>query len=177
MPDMMQPDVVVGDAELRMLPRMARFILRGDAEAARIAGAAFELDVPGAALVASWHGARAALWLGPDEWLLLAPASEEEFLAQSLESGLAALPHALVNVGHREVVAEISGPRVTDVLNAGCPLDLDISAFPVGMCTRSVLAKAQIVLWRTGIDVFQLHVWRSFYPYVEEFLIEARTRL
>jgi sarcosine oxidase subunit gamma len=63
------------------------------------------------------------------------------------------------------------------VLNAGCPLDLDISAFPVGMCTRSVLAKAQIVLWRTGIDVFQLHVWRSFYPYVEEFLIEARTRL
>jgi sarcosine oxidase subunit gamma len=177
MPDMMQPDVVSQAFELRTLPRMARFILRGDAEAARNAGAAFGVEIPGVAMVAAREGPRAALWLGPDEWLLLAPASEEEFLAQSLEAALAAAPHALVNVGHREVVAEISGHRVTDVLNAGCPLDLDLSAFPVGMCTRTVLAKAQIVLWRTGARVFQLHVWRSFFPYVGKFLIEARTRL
>jgi sarcosine oxidase subunit gamma len=156
---------------------MARFILRGDAEAARLAGGALGVTVTGTALAAAREGARAALWLGPDEWLLLAPASEEETLAQSLISALATVPHALVSVGHREIAADLSGPRVTDVLNAGCPLDLDVSAFPVGMCTRTVLAKAQIVLWRTGLEVFQLHVWRSFFPYVQDFLIEARTRL
>jgi sarcosine oxidase subunit gamma len=177
MPDMMPADALVLDADLRSLPRMARFILRGDAEVARRAGAALGVEIPGTALAASQAAQHAALWLGPDEWLLLAPAGEEETLAQALADALAAIPHALVNVGHREVIAELTGPRAADVLNAGCPLDLDLAAFPVGMCTRTVLAKAQIVLWRTGPETFQLHVWRSFYPYVRDFLIEARTRL
>jgi sarcosine oxidase subunit gamma len=177
MPDMMQTDALSLDADLRTLPRMARFILRGDAEVVRLAGAAIGMEIPGTALLASEAARRAALWLGPDEWLLLAPADEEQTVAQALAESLAAVPHALVNVGHREISAEISGPRAADVLNAGCPLDLDLAAFPVGMCTRTVLAKAQIVLWRTGPETFQLHVWRSFFPYVRDFLIEARTRL
>jgi sarcosine oxidase subunit gamma len=177
MPDMMPAEALALDADLRSLPRMARFILRGDAEVARLAGAAIGVKIPGTALLASQVDQHAALWLGPDEWLLLAPAVEEDAVAQDLADALAAVPHALVNVGHREVIAELSGPRAADVLNAGCPLDLDPAAFPVGMCTRTVLAKAQIVLWRTGANIFQLHVWRSFYPYVRDFLIEARTRL
>jgi sarcosine oxidase, subunit gamma len=59
------------------------------------------------------------------------------------------------------------------LLNAGCPLDLDLSAFPVGMCTRTVLAKAEIVLWRTSQDVFHVEVWRSFADYVSRFLAEV----
>jgi heterotetrameric sarcosine oxidase gamma subunit len=45
------------------------------------------------------------------------------------------------------------------------------------MCTRTVLAKAPIILWRKAADRFNIHVWRSFGPYVHDFLIEARTRL
>jgi sarcosine oxidase, subunit gamma len=52
-------------------------------------------------------------------------------------------------------------------------LDLDLSAFPVGMCTRTVLAKAEIVLWRTSQDVFHVEVWRSFADYVSRFLAEV----
>jgi sarcosine oxidase subunit gamma len=177
MPDMMQADAIALDADLRSLPRMARFILRGDAEVARRAGAAIGVEIPGKAMLGAQAALHAALWLGPDEWLLLAPASEEAALAQALADALDGVPHSLVSVGHREVIAELSGPLAADVLNAGCPLDLDLAAFPVGMCTRTVLAKAQIILWRTGAEVFQLHVWRSFYPYVRDFLIEARTRL
>jgi sarcosine oxidase subunit gamma len=65
------------------------------------------------------------------------------------------------------------GSAVTDVLNAGCPLDLDAAEFPVGMCTRTVLAKSEIVLWRRGVDSFRLEVARSFTPYVRAFLMEA----
>jgi len=177
MPDMMQPDALDCPVELRELPRMARFVLRGDAEVGGLAGAAFGVDISPKTMGSAEARGRAALWLGPDEWLLLAPAGEEEAVLAALEAKLGDVPHALVGVGHREVVAEIFGPQVTDVLNAGCPLDLDMSAFPVGMCTRTVLAKAQIVLWRTGAEVFQLHVWRSFFPYVRDFLMEARARL
>ena len=117
----------------------------------------------------------AALWLGPDEQLLLGPDGLD--LAAPLAAALHDLPHSLVDVSHRQTAVEISGPQATLLLSAGCPLDLDLSAFPVGMCTRTVLAKAEIVLRRTSAEVFHLEVWRSFAAYVTEFLAEVAREL
>jgi sarcosine oxidase subunit gamma len=58
-------------------------------------------------------------------------------------------------------------------LSAGCPLDLDLAAFPIGACTRTVLGKTEIVLWRRAQDSFHLEVWRSFATYLTAFLSEA----
>ena len=41
------------------------------------------------------------------------------------------------------------------------------------MCTRTVFAKAPIVLWRTDEDTFHLEVWRSFARYVMQLLAEV----
>ena len=41
------------------------------------------------------------------------------------------------------------------------------------MCTRTMLAKAEIVLWRTAAEQFRLEVWRSFAAYVTEYLAAA----
>jgi len=80
----------------------------------------------------------------------------------------------LIALGRRTMEAlAVSGPQATTLLAAGCPLDLDASAFPVGMCTRTMLAKAEVVLWRTDPQVFRLEVWRSFVAYVSQFLGEA----
>jgi sarcosine oxidase, subunit gamma len=67
----------------------------------------------------------------------------------------------------------VRGPHAAEILNSGCPLDLGLVAFPVGMCTRTVLAKAEIVLWRSAPDVFRIEVWRSFTDYVARFLDAA----
>ena len=40
------------------------------------------------------------------------------------------------------------------------------------MCTRTVLAKADITLWRTREDAFHLEVWRSFAGYVGSLVTE-----
>jgi sarcosine oxidase subunit gamma len=40
------------------------------------------------------------------------------------------------------------------------------------MCTRTVLAKADITLWRTQADAFHLEVWRSFAGYAGGLLHE-----
>jgi sarcosine oxidase subunit gamma len=118
-------------------------------------------------------GSRAALWLGPDEYLFLAPEAEAPGLASALEQALQDEPHSLVDVSQRQAALEISGSRAADILSSGCPLDLDVTAFPVGMCTRTVFAKAEIVLWRTAGDTFRLEVWRSFTDYVARFLDEV----
>jgi sarcosine oxidase subunit gamma len=41
------------------------------------------------------------------------------------------------------------------------------------MCARTLLCKAEIVLWRTAPSTFRLEVWRSFMPYVAGVLREA----
>ncbi|MDB6090070.1 MAG: Sarcosine oxidase gamma subunit [Gammaproteobacteria bacterium] len=156
---------------LRALPPIGRYVLRGGPLVMAAAGSALGLAIS-PTVCRSWVNMnRAALCLGPDEHLLLGPDALE--IAGVLEPALRDLPHSLVDVSHRQTALEISGPHAAVALNAGCPLDLDRAAFPIGMCTRTVLAKAEIVLWRTGEDLFHIEVWRSFAAYVSRFLDEA----
>jgi len=155
-----------GRASVREAGASARFLYRGAPE---LLSGAFGVDLPTTPMRANAIGARAALWLGPDEWLLLAVEGDGPPLAAVLDGK----PAALVDIGHRQVGLIVSGPRAEVLLNAGCPLDLDAAAFPVGMCTRTILAKAEIVLWRTADHDFRIEVARSFAPYVVAFLDEA----
>jgi len=149
-----------------------RLVFRGCAGQASCARA-FLVDLPSEACRAASAGERAALWLGPDEWLLLAPEEEAAAIGLALSQALAGVAHALVDVSHRQTGLVLEGPRASQLLNAGCPLDLDPAAFPVGMCTRTLLGKAEIILWRTAKHRFRLEVWRSFAPYLVQFLGEA----
>jgi sarcosine oxidase subunit gamma len=69
----------------------------------------------------------------------------------------------------------VTGPSAAAALNAFVPLDLDDAAFPVGSCTRTLLGKSEIVLWRTSILDYRLEVARSFSAYVWR-LLEAASR-
>ena len=154
------------------LPFATRLNLRGGADTVRAVGAAFGVTPPTKPLSSAVAGARAALWLGPDEWLLLAEP-EAEGLFGELETALAAAFHSLVDVSHRQVGIAVEGPGAARLLAAGCPLDLDLRAFPVGMSTRTLLVKAEIGLWRPLENGFHLEVSRSFAPYVARILDEA----
>jgi len=164
--------LVSASAALRALPPATRYVLRGGSEVRAAAESALGFGIPATACRATVEGDRAALWLGPDEWLLIGPPPPSGFAA-GLAEALEGLAHSLVDVSHRQSALAVSGPQATTLLAAGCALDLDASAFPVGMCTRTMLAKAEIVLWRTEPQVFRLEVWRSFVAYVSQFLGEA----
>jgi sarcosine oxidase subunit gamma len=117
-------------------------------------------------------GSRSALWLGPDEWLLVAEDFEPT-LGATLETALANVPHGLIDVSHRQGALEVSGKGAARLLNSGVLLDLDISAFPVGMVARTLLTKAEIVLWRRAPELFRVEFSRSFGPYVTAILAQA----
>lgn len=160
-------------AEVRMHGPAARFVFQGGTEARRAAGAAFGPAFPADPCRAHAGGGRAALWLGPDEYLLLAPTADAEIIATELAAALAGLPHSLVDVGHRQVAIRVSGAGASDILNSGCPLDFDLAAFPPGSCTRTLLAKAEIVLWRKDATEYHLETGRSYADYVLAWLHEA----
>jgi len=162
---------------IRLLPPVTRWTLRGRAPVMSAASGPLGLTISDTACRSAANSERAALWMGPDEQLILASAESSDGLGARLRAALTGLPHSLVDVSHRQLALEVSGPTAQTVLNAGCPLDLHISAFPIGMCTRTVLGKADIVLWRTGSDSFHVEVWRSFADYVARFLTEAAREL
>ena len=158
---------------LRTLAPATRFVLQGGPAARAAAGAAFGVALPENPCRANVSGSRAALWLGPDEQLLLAPAEDTQILAVALETALTGIAHSLVDVSQRQLALQVSGPHASAILSTGCPLDLDPVAFPPGMCTRTLFGKADIIIWRTGAAEYHLEVWRSFAGYVLELLQEA----
>ncbi len=76
-----------------------------------------------------------------------------------------------MDVSGRQIGLAVMGPGSNAMLAAGCPLDLD--RFDVGCCTRTLLGKAEIVLWRTAPMGWRVEVWRSFAAYVRALLAQA----
>jgi heterotetrameric sarcosine oxidase gamma subunit len=143
--------------QLAALAPETRVIIHGDAAALAAAG----LMAPETCRCVR-SGPHALLWLGPDEFLLLTSDDAIPSIANT------------VDVSHRDTALSVSGPRAAWAINAFCALDLHDAAFPVGMCTRTLLGKAQVVLWRTGEATFRIEVARSLAPYVWACLEEAR---
>lgn len=144
-----------------------RWSLRADrADAPRLA-AAWGAPLPPMLRAAPGKG-RAALSLGLDEWLLLADRADAA-------AALAALapdpPFSLVDITHRQCALDVAGTGAATLIAAGCPLDL--ANLPEGTATRTVLGKAEIVLWRRAAHRWHLEAWRSFAPYVAAFLTQA----
>src|SRR5579872_6075381 len=99
-------------------PPAARFILRGG-DAVRVAcGMVFGAELPSRLGLAGEGDKRAALWLGPDEWLLVAPIADAAGIGDVLESVLEGTAHSLVDVSHREIGLIAGGPAAARVINA-----------------------------------------------------------
>ena len=146
---------------VRKLPHFERWSLRIGSP---LAAGGFPIEIP--VNRSSKAGERLAARLGPDEWLLVAPSGDAPDFA-----ALEGRHHSLVDVSHRYAAFAVEGAHAALVLAAGCPLDLDAGLFTAGTATRTLLGKAEIVLWR--LEDYRLECARSFAPYVERFLNEA----
>jgi sarcosine oxidase subunit gamma len=105
-----------------------------------------------------------AIWLGPDEWLVLG-GLEQDYADHS----------AAVDVSANRVCLELSGEGAAEVLARGCALDLHPSVFPPGRSAQTLLARAQVILYRTE-DAFRLLVRPSFADYLRAWLRDAGAR-
>ena len=162
-----------GVAWLQPVAVAARFVLQGSSAA--LAAAAATLGIPDADAAGRTTGDEATtlIWLGPDERLLLSWRDDAATLGARLEAALTGHAHSLVDVTQRQVGLRLATPFAADLLNCGCPLDLDPARFPVGSGTRTLFNKTDIVLWRRGTDDFHIEVWRSFADYLQRWLAES----
>lgn len=154
-----------------------RFSFRGSAEAASTCSKAFGVSLPTTLLKAETNGTRTAISLGPDEWQLIAEDGVAESLAKEIANAMGSTFHSLVDISHRNTAFDVSGLAAETLLASGALLDLNVASFPVGMATRTVYSKAEVILWRKDASTFNVSVWRSFVPFVWGLLHEASHEL
>lgn len=157
------------NASVTVASPASRLSLRAPAESVAGLSSALGLDLPTRPKTSASSDSRHALWLGPDEWLVIDEAGAD--LAALLKP--VAAFHSAVDVSHRNAAFVVSGKGAATAINAGCPQDLSLAAFPVGAASRTILHKVEIVLYRTGEDAFRVECWRSFADYAFTFLTEA----
>src|SRR4051812_18971047 len=91
---------------LSVLPPAERISLRAPAASVAALSKALGVDLPQRPKTSSVKGGRMALWLGPDEWLIIDEAGKDP-LADCAE--VKAL-HSAVGISHRNVAIAVTGP-------------------------------------------------------------------
>ena len=112
---------------------------------------------------------RTALWLGPDEWLVVGGDGEQGKIQRAFADAL-----SVVDVSGQRTTLELRGPKAREVLAKGCSLDLHPWRFSAGRCAQTLLARADVVLWQVDDEPgYRLLVGCSFAPYLVEWLVDA----
>lgn len=168
-------------ASLRELPFLAQIGLRAQpgSPAAGALESALGGPLPaGVGTVTQVDDGRRVLWLGPDEFLVIAPdeadgGPDPAALTAQLAAGLGDLPGQVVDLSANRTTLELSGPHAQDVLDKSCRLDLDLVSFPVGTAVSTLLESAAVILWRTDEHTWQVMPRSSFATHVARWLLDG----
>jgi len=107
--------------------------------------------------------ALSVFWLGPHSWLLVAGGVSPLTDFGRARDALNTAGGALFDVSASRVAYVVAGPRATDVLASGCPLDLHPRAFVNGACAQSLFSRVNALIYRYGDPPsFTLFVAGSF---------------
>jgi sarcosine oxidase subunit gamma len=147
--------------------------LRGDLAA--LAGAVREVagvDVPGVNRVAM-NGDRGAVWMSPDELLVMVPYVEAGAAVAALDAALASVHHLAVDVSDARAVMRLEGAGAREVLGKLSPADLTPAAFGPGQVRRSRLGQVAAAFWCEAEDRWTVVCFRSVGDYAFKLLAQS----
>ena len=113
-------------------------------------------------------------WLGPDEWLIVTPAGQQDDLKAKLLEALDGVFSSVVDNSSGLTSIRISGDNAAALIATDCPLDLHPREFKPGQCAQTRLAKAGMTLTPLPDNAgFDLIIRRSFADYLLLWLQDA----
>jgi sarcosine oxidase, subunit gamma len=117
------------------------------------------------------------LWLGPQEFLVVAPEDAHDSLGGdligSLKSALGVGAGQVVDLSANRTTFELNGPRARAVLEKGCALDLHPRTLKPGTALNTEVGNIPVVLFKTGEESFRLFPRASFADYLGRWLLDA----
>ena len=125
----------------------------------------------------SGTGDTTVLWLGPEEFLVVAPAEAHESLGgdliQALREALADGEGQMVDLSANRTTFDLTGPRARAVLEKGCALDLHPRSFTPGTAVSTEVGNIPVILWKTGQESYRLFPRASFADFLGRWLLDA----
>jgi sarcosine oxidase subunit gamma len=167
------------DVEIRTIDLGAQLSLRFDPSDREVlerirSGVGVEPPTEPTTVARTPDGERHILWLGPDEWLVVAEQATAVELEAGIRDGARDAFVSTVDVSANRVAIEIRGRDARDLLAFGCPLDLESPAFGPGRCAGTLVARAGVILWQLDdAPTFRLLVRPSFAGYLQACLDDA----
>jgi sarcosine oxidase, subunit gamma len=165
-------DAVIGIVDTG--PR-GQVMLKGDLASPDVAGALREaagVEVPGV-WRAAFAGDRGAVWMAPDELLLLLPYPQAPEAVARLGEMLAGQHVLVLDVSDMRAVLRLTGPLAGEVLAKGVPCDVRDRAFPTGSTRRTTTAGIAVALWRMEAEVWEIAAFRSYAHHLMAWLEDA----
>lgn len=168
-------------ASLREIPFLAQIGLRaqpGSASASALESMLGGALPSGVGRVAQVRDSRSVLWLGPDDFLVIARdeadgGPDPTALTEELAQALGDLPGQVVDLSANRTTLELSGPNAQDVLDKSCRMDLDLVAFPAGTAVNTLIESVGIILWRVEENTWRVMPRSSFSTHVARWLLDG----
>ena len=116
---------------------------------------------------------RYAIWLSPDEMMILTGAGEEAELAAHITTATKGAHMAVTDITDAMTSLHLSGASVRQMLAKGCAIDLHKDYFKAGQCAQTTLSHAAVTLLALADDEMILLCRTSFTDYVVNYLCDA----
>ncbi|HKK98207.1 MAG TPA: sarcosine oxidase subunit gamma family protein [Marivita sp.] len=157
-----------GLVQVTELAGQGMITLRGDlSDAAIVDGVkdVFGVTLPGTRETA-FDGANGALWMSPDEALLLCTYEDAQSKADDLAAKLSKAHALVVNVSDARAVFQLKGSMLREVIAKLAPVDMAPDAFTPGMVRRTRMAQVAAAFWMDDANTARVVCFRSVAAYV-----------
>ena len=119
-------------------------------------------------------GDKRVYWLGPDEWLVVTPAGQQQKTADQLRAALDGVFSSVVDNSSGLTMIHVTGENAAALLATDCPLDLHPREFKPGQCAQTRIAKTGMTIAPLADGSgFEVIIRRSFADYLLRWLQDA----
>jgi sarcosine oxidase subunit gamma len=172
------------DLEIKEIKPIMKLIIRGKTKNFITAiGKNLNMILPTEANTSTSGEALTALWLSPDEWMLLSNKTVSEVnntydVEDNLINNISKVNlGAITDVSDQFVMINIKGSKVFDLFATGSPFNFNEFKNKKGSVAQTILSHIDVIIYLIGINEVNLLVRRSFSEHLYSWINDSASRL
>jgi len=177
-------DKTYSDLEMKEIKPVMKLIIRGKTKDFITAiGKNLDMLLPTEANTSTSGEVLTALWLSPDEWMLISNNTvSEDTNTYKVEDNLInniskTKLGAVIDVSDQFVMINIKGSKVFDLFATGSPFNFNQFKNKKGSVVQTILNHIDVIIHLTEINNVNLFVRRSFSEHLHSWLNDSASRL
>ena len=177
-------DKTYSDLEIKEIKPIMKLIIRGKTKDFITAiGKNLNMILPIEANTSTSGQTLTALWLSPDEWMLVSNETISEKtntyeVEDNLINNISKVNlGAITDVSDQFVIINIKGSKVFDLFATGSPFNFNEFKNKKGSVVQTILSHIDVIIHLTEINSVNLFVRRSFSEHLNSWLNDSASRL